>query len=443
MGISAASLLIHEGQEVTIVDSSESELEVVKDQLDAKTVLGSGVAPRVLREADIQRADLVIATTTSDETNVITCFLAKELGAKKTIARVRNPEYTGYLISEAESPNQARRVVTPKSFGVDRFINPEVITAEEVVSIISGLYATEKYDFAGGLVQLRAFDIKNEALINRPIRELSLPRCIIVAITRPEGTIVPNDGDILKLDNRIYLMAANETMDELGTFFSGTQSPIESVIILGGEHIGFNVAQILEKTDCNVKIIEQNKSRCEEIAPKLHRATVIRGQGTDSDFLREEGISSTDAFIAATSNDELNILAGLQAKSLGVKRNLVMVNKPDYIPVAENLGIDVALSPLLLAAGTIVRYVSRGEVVKAALLAGEEAQAIEFIAEADTPIVGKELSKLKLPKGAKIGAIVHNNTVTIAQKDAIIQTGDHVIVVCLSSVRLAVDELFH
>jgi trk system potassium uptake protein TrkA len=213
-------------------------------------------------------------------------------------------------------------------------------------------------------------------------------------------------------------------------------------MILGGEYIGFHIAKILEQKQCQVKIIEPNKSRCDDIAAKLHHATVIHGKGTDSDFLRQEGISSTDVFIATTSDDELNIISGLLAKSLGVTRNIVTVNKPDYIPVAEKLGIDVALSSQTLAAGTIVRFVSRGDVVNATLLNGEDAQAIEFVVEADTPVVGKELGKVKLPRGTIVGAVVHEGSVIMPQKETVIQAGDHVIIVCLSSVRVAVDELF-
>ena len=443
MGFRIASLLTQEGHDVVVVDQSESELEVVSHQLDAKTVLGSGATPRVLREAEIQRADLLIAATTNDETNMITCFIAKELGAKRTIARVRNPEYAGYLISEAESPNLPRRVVRPKSLGIDFFVNPEITAAKEIVTTISNLYITAVHEFAEGHLQVREFEVKDEAKVNKTLSDITCPKsCSVVAIVRSTETIVPSPDDIIQPGDHIYLAATREAMDELGAMFSEPKRPARSVVILGGERVGFHIAKILEQQRGQVKIIEPNLSRCQETAQKLERTLVVQGEGTDSDSLLEEGVASSDAFIAATSNDELNILSGLLAKNLGVSRSLVVVNKPGYIPLAEGLGINVTVSPPLLAASKIVRFASHAEVVATALLAGEQAQAIEFVVRPTAPITADKLSKVKLPKGAIIGAIIHENTVTIPQKDSVIQPGDHVLVVCLSAVSLAVDELF-
>jgi len=443
MGFRIASLLTQEGHDVVVVDQSESELEVVSHQLDAKTVLGSGATPRVLREAEIQRADLLIAATTNDETNMITCFIAKELGAKRTVARVRNPEYAGYLISEAESPNLPRRVVRPKSLGIDFFVNPEITAAKEIVTTISNLYITAVHEFAEGHLQVREFEVKDEAKVNKTLSDITCPKsCSVVAIVRSTETIVPSPDDIIQPGDHIYLAATREAMDELGAMFSEPKRPARSVVILGGERVGFHIAKILEQQRGQVKIIESNLSRCQEIAQKLERTLVVQGEGTDSDSLLEEGVASSDAFIAATNNDELNILSGLLAKNLGVSRSLVVVNKPGYIPLAEGLGINVTVSPPLLAASKIVRFASHAEVVATALLAGEQAQAIEFVARPAAPITATKLAKVKLPKGAIIGAIIHENTVTIPQEDSVIQPGDHVLVVCLSAVSLAVDELF-
>jgi len=443
MGFRIASLLTQEGHDVVVVDQSESELEVVSHQLDAKTVLGSGATPRVLREAEVPRADLLIAATNTDETNMITCFIAKELGAKRAVARVRNSEYAGYLISQAESPNLPRRIVRPKSLGIDLFVNPEIIAAKEIVTTLSNLYITTMHQFAEGHLQIREFEVKDEAMVNRPISDIAFPKpCSVVAIVRPTETIVPSPDDIIQPGDHIYLAATKEAMDELGAMFSEPKRPARSVVILGGERVGFHIAQILEQQRGQVKIIEPNLSRCQEIAQKLKRTLVVQGEGTDSDSLLEEGVPSADAFIAATSNDELNILSGLLAKNLGVSRSLVVVNRPGYIPLAEGLGINVTVSPPLLAASKIVRFASHAEVVATALLAGEQAQAIEFVVGPTAPITRDKLSKVELPKGTIIGAIIHENTVTIPEEDSIIQPGDHVLVVCLSSVSLAVGELF-
>ncbi len=291
IGYRIASLLIREGHDVVVVDQSESELEVIGRQLDAKTILGSGATPRVLREAEVERADLLIATTNNDETNMITCFIARELGARKTVARVRNPEYTGYLVSRVESPIRPRRVVRPKTLGIDLFVNPENIAAEEIVTILSNLYLTALHEFARGRVQVREFAVENEAVANQPIRDIAFVKpCSVAAIVRPTEFIVPSEDDVIHLGDHIYLASAKEDMNELGGMFSEPKRPAKTVVILGGERVGFRVASALEQRGGQIKIIEPNISRCQEIAQKLKRTVVIQGEGTDSDFLIEEGV---------------------------------------------------------------------------------------------------------------------------------------------------------
>ncbi|MBI2829551.1 MAG: Trk system potassium transporter TrkA [Chloroflexi bacterium] len=442
-GFRIASLLIKEGHSVTVIEQSESELEQISRQLDAKTVLGSGVTPNVLREADVDKADLLIAATNTDETNMITCFLAKELGAKKTVARVRNPDYTGYVIATAESPTLARRIVRPKTLGIDLIVNPDIITAEEFATILSTLYTTEIYEFAHGLVQIREFEVQNRAIDNKPLRDIAFHKpCTVVVLVRPTETIIPRAETVIRLGNHVYLAAAREFLDEIGAVFSTPKRPARNVVILGGGRIGSHVAGILEQRGGQVKIIEPDSDVCQDIAQKLKRTAVICSEGTDRDFLIEEGVSAADAFVATTANDEINILVGLLVKSLGVPRCLAVISNPGYTRLAEGLGIDVAISPPVLAAGKIVRLVSHAAIATAALLAGEQIEAIEFIVGPTAQITKDKLSKISLPKGTLVAAIMHNHTVTIPQPDSVVVPGDHVLAVCLPAVSRALEELF-
>ena len=443
-GLYIASLLSREGQEITVVEQSEEVVENVRRQLDVGVILGNATTPRVLRQADVQRADLVVATTDSDETNMITCFMARELGANKTVARVRNPEYSGYLVVGAKSPYAPRRVVRPKSLGIDLFVNPEIEAANEIVGILSSLYVTPVEEFADGRVQVREFKVEEAAaVVDKPLSDITFPRpCVVVVVAHPEGIKVPGNDEIIRGGDHVYLLAARKDMDELGAIFGQPKPATKSVMIFGGGNIGLHVAEELEKRGVQVKLIEKSASRCQEISAKLKRTVVVQGGGPDRDLLIDEGVASSDAFIAATGDEALNILAGLVAKNLGVSRSIVLVDKPEYIPLAEAVGVDVAVSPLILCGSKIARFILHGGAVSVALLGNEQAQAIEFVASPTARITGQKGKDIKLPKEAILGAIIHGDGVIIPPGDNVVEPGDHVVIVSLLSSIPSVEKLF-
>jgi len=224
--------------------------------------------------------------------------------------------------------------------------------------------------------------------------------------------------------------------------FAQPQRPAKSVVILGGGRVGCLVAEELKGHKISVKIIEKNISRCQEIAARLEGTTVVQGDGTDRDFLIEQGIPLADAFVASTESDEVNILSGLLAKTLGVSRNLVLVNNPGNIALAEAVGVDVAASPPLLTARKIAHFALHGGAVSVALLGGEQIQAIEFVTSPTAPIVKRKIAEAGLPRGAIVGAITHNSTVVIPPNDSVVQPGDHVIIISPLSLTPAVEKLF-
>ncbi len=443
VGFHIASLLAEEEQNVVVVEQSEEVLENIRRQLDVKTILGNATTPKVLREAEVNRADLVIAVTNSDEANMLTCFIAKELGAGTTAARIRNPEYSGYFVTAAKSPSAPRKVIRPKSLGIDIFINPEVEAAKEIISILSSFYSTPIESFANGLVQIREFRVEREAIVNKPLGDIVLPKpCVVAAIIRAEGVVMPSADEVIKQDDHVYLVASPQFMDELGESFAQPQHPAKSVVIMGGGHVGFLVAKGLQEHRISVKVIEENINLCQENAAKLKQAVVVQGDGTNRDFLIEQGVPSADAFVATTDSDELNILCGLLAKNLGVSRSLILINKLGYIPLAEAVGVDVAASPSLLTARKIAHFVLHGGAVSAALLGGKQLQAIEFVTSPTAHIAQQKIGDAGLPKEAIVGAITHNDRVIIPPDDSIVQPGDHVIIVSPLSVTPSVEKLF-
>ncbi|MDD4987024.1 MAG: Trk system potassium transporter TrkA, partial [Dehalococcoidales bacterium] len=381
--------------------------------------------------------------TDSDETNMIICLIAKELGARMTIARVRSPEYSGYFISPATDPSATRKVIRPKTFGVDLFINPVVEASKEIIDILSSCYPSPVENFADGLVQIREFRTEKGVAIDKPLNKLPFPRpCVVAAILRAEGIFIPAADEIIKEGDRVYLLAAAEFMDELGGMFLQPKRPASSVVILGGGRVGCLVAEGLQAQRIPVKIIEKNEDRSQEIAARLEGTAVVQGDGTDRDFLIEQGVPLADAFVASTESDEVNILSGLLAKSLGISRNLVLVNNPWNIPLAEAVGVDVAASPPLLTARRIARFVLHGGAISIAMLGGEQIQAIEFVTGPTAPIVQRRIKDADLPKEAICGAIVRNNTVIIPPDDSTIQPGDHLILISPIELIPAVEKLF-
>jgi len=442
-GFHIAYLLTREGQEVAVIEQSEKAMDNVRRQLDVKTIIGSAATPRILLDAEVHRAELFIATTGSDETNMVSCFMSKEMGAGRTIARVRNPEYSGYFIAPAKSPQATRRVVRPKSLGIDLFINPEVETAKEIAAILSGLYPSTVEEFAGGRVQIREFRVRNEDMLNIPLSEIVLPSSsMVVAVVRANEIKIPRGDDWLRKGDHIYVIASRQAMREVMLELDSPRSRAGKVVILGGGRVALHLARELGGAGTSVKIIEPDTTRCRDLAAKLEKAVVIQGEVADRDLLIEEGVASSDAVIAATQSDELNILSGLVVRNLGVSRTLVLVSKPEYIPLAEMVNIDAAISPLLLTSKKVARFALHGGVLSVALLGGDQIQATEFVTSSTAHVINKRIQEAGLPKEAIVGAVVRGDSVHIPPLDGKVRPGDHVIIVAPLPATPAVERLF-
>ncbi|MFA6347720.1 MAG: Trk system potassium transporter TrkA, partial [Dehalococcoidales bacterium] len=430
IGSHIASLLVQEGHEVTVLEQSETALKNLQGQLDIKTIRGNSATPKTLKEAEIERADLVLAVTNNDETNMITCFMAKEMGAVTTAARIRNVDYSGYFVAPSKTPNSPRKIVRPKSLGIDVFINPELEAATEIMEILSGFYSTPVENFANGLVQIREFKIESESLVGKKLTSLTLPQpSMIVAVIHQGEIIEPEKDFVLSEGDSLHIAVPAYNMDELGKIFIQKKRTAKRVVIFGGSRVGVLTASELQKRGVKVKIIEQDPIRCDELAAQLENVDILQGDGTDRTFLTEQGVSSADAFVATSENEEINILSALLAKTLDVPRVMVVVNKPGYIPLAEAIGIDVAAVPTILAANKIIRFVLRGGVISASLIEAQKLEAIEFVTGAQAVIANKKVTECGFPKETKVVAIVHNETIFIPPEDKIIKPGDHVVIV--------------
>ena len=425
LGYRLAELMDNEDIEVTLIDTNLKTLERINDHLDVLTVAANGIQIGALKELDIQTYDLLIAATNSDETNTLICSLAKKLNCKKTIARIRNPEFTEQLD------------FVKNEMGIDHIINPDLTTAIEIERYLLKSYNFYSDDFAKGKVSMVDFHIGNmDSLVGEKIMDLKcLEGLLITAISRDGELIIPSGSTELAKNDVIHIIGKGKNINLFGEKLkiNMDKKRTKRAMILGGGKIGYYLAQRLESSNVAVTIVEKDKERCKYLSEKLNHALIIHGDGTDINLLEEEDLSSQDAFIGVTGYDEQNLLMALVAKQMGVNKTIAKISRPNYINIIDNLDIDVALNPINITASDILRFVRGGKVVSVSLLLGGQGEVTEIITSKDFPIVGKPIAKLGLPEGIIIGAIVHNGEVIIPNGNTIIHPGDRIVVFSLTS----------
>ena len=332
VGYSAALMISQEDHDVVVIEESAEQIDRIRRKLDVMTIVGSGANPAVLEEAGARDADLVVAATNVDEVNMVACFTAKQMGARRTLARLRKEEYVANGSGVAFS-----------ALGIDHVVTPEAIAAEEITDVLSSGAAIAVEDFGVGRIKMMEYKIAQTPIADVPLSEVKFPKpCKIVAIVRPEETIIPHGGDCVRPGDHIYIVTNREHLRELEPFFGvakGAGAP-HNITIFGCGRIGFRLAKTLERFNMGVRVIEQKRERCELLAAELRNAKVVCGDEHDLDLFREEAVPGTDAFVAITARGELNILMALLAKQMGVPRTIAVFNEPEYIPIAVTARVE-------------------------------------------------------------------------------------------------------
>lgn len=424
LGYKLAELMVMDDIDVTVIDHNQKTLDFVNEHLDVLTVLANGIEINVLKSLGIHRYDLLVATTNSDETNTLICSLAKKLGCKTTIARIRNPDYMEQLD------------FIKHELGIDYIVNPDLATAQAMEKYLLKNYNFYSDEFVSGKVQMIDFNIEHmKEFVGKKLMELeNFQGLLITAISRNGELIIPNGSTELLANDTIYVIGKTTDINNLNNRISKDiiNKEVERVMILGGSNIGYYLAQKLAKDNILVTLVEQNKERCKELSEALEDILIIHGDGTDIHLLEEEGISSMDAFVGATGFDEENLLMALMAKQSGVPKTIAKISRENYTKIIDRLGIEVALNPILITASEILKVIRGGKIVSVSLLLGGDGEVTEIIIGKDLPIVGKSLEELKLPKGIIIGVIVHNGEVIIPNGKTRIHANDRIVVFCLS-----------
>ncbi|WP_353095350.1 Trk system potassium transporter TrkA [Tissierella praeacuta] len=424
LGYKLAESMVFEDIDVTVIDNNPKVINYVNEHLDVLTVLANGIDTNVLKELGINQYNLLVASTDSDETNTLICSLANKLGCKKTIARIRNPEYMQQLD------------FIKTELGIDHIVNPDLATAQAIEKYLLKNYSFYSGEFASGKVRMIDFNIEHmEEFVGKKLAELEdFDRLLITAVSRDGDIIIPDGSTQLLANDTIHVIGKSDDINNLNNRFVQdiTKKDIERVMILGGSNIGFYLSQKLSKANISVTLIEKDKEKCQELSELLSDVLIIHGDGTDINLLDEERISTMDAFVGVTGYDEENLLMALMAKQSGVSKAVSKISRQNYSKIIDRLGIDAALNPIYITVSNILKYIRGGKIVSVSLLIGGDGEVTEIIIGKDLPIVGKTLEELKLPKGIIIGAIVHNGKVIIPNGKSVINANDRIVVFCLT-----------
>jgi len=440
VGSSVAENLAREANDITVVDVDTRALHDLQDRLDLRTVSGHASHPDVLRRAGAEDADMVLAVTNSDETNMVACQVAYTLFHTPTkIARVRAREYVAYS-----------QLFTQEALPIDMLISPEQVVIDHVRRLIEYPGALQVLDFADGLVRLVAVKAYyGGPLVGHELRELKehMPgiRSRVAAIFRRGTPIIPQGDTVIEVDDEVFFIAAKDDIRAVMSELRKLDKPIKRIILVGGGNIGKGLAAALEGR-YQVKLIDHNTERTRRISEELDKTLVLLGDAADEDLLVEENIESTDIFCAMTNDDEANILSAMLAKRLGAKKVMTLINRAAYVDLVESGDIDIAVSPHQATIGGLLAHVRRGDVVVVHSLRRGAAEAIEAIAHGDknsSRVVGRAVEDIKLPPGASIGIIVRGEEVLVAHHDTVIEAEDHVILFLIDKKRITeVERLF-
>jgi len=436
VGIHLARMLSSEEHELIIIDNDSERLKAVSGAMDVLTIEGNANSIAHLKEARINKADLFIGVTFSEDVNINAAILAKRLGAKKCISRIDNQEYLLPANKELF-----------ENLGVDYMIYPEKIAAREIVGLLGETGSTEVVEFTGGKLHMYVIRLDVDApVIDKTLRELSPGENGLeyraVAITRQGQTIVPSGDDRFEAGDLVYVISSKTGLKSLYKYSGKKQFEVRDIMILGGSRIGRKTAASLGNQHY-VKLIEQDRQKSYKLSNILNNTLVINGDGTDMELLKQEGLDKMDAFVAVTGNSETNILSCLLAKHMGVKRTIAEVENMDYIHLAENIGVDTIVNKKLITASRIFRFTMTDEVSSIKCLTGTEAEVMEFMVKPDAPVTEGALSEVNFPAEAIIGGVIRGKNAFIAHGETRIKPYDRVVVFALPGVIHSIGKFFN
>lgn len=424
LGIKVAEALADGDYSITVIDKNEDVIQRLAQQMDVMTINEDARRISVLEDAEIGSFDYLIASTDSDETNIVIASFAKQLGCKRVIVRVRDPEHMNQFdfIKEA--------------MGIDFIVNPDMAITIEIYKYLSEKYALSQGMIVSGRIAMTEFPankMRNIVGMKLPEVRETMPNMLIAAISRNGKVILPHGDDVIEKDDYIYMIGEKESIKTLHSQTQNKMRPgnLKKVMIIGGGKTGYYLAQKLAEFGAAVKIVEQDIDRCRYLSANLDNVMILHGTGTDISLLEEENLDNMDAFVTATGFDEENLLLALTAKNHGIPDVISKVSHENYQELISQMGLDMVLNPLDITTSSVLRFIQGSTRIISSVLIQGQAEIIELVAKKGMKMIGTPISKLDIPKDILIAAIHRNNKLIIPDGDTSIQDGDRVIILSL------------
>jgi len=423
VGFHIASRLSHENKDVVVIDKDSDAIRRISDNIDVQVIVGSGSSPVSLEDAGIKEAEILLAVTNSDETNLVACLVANIISPyTKKLARVRDADFDKYHATFRDHAPH-----------IDTLINPEIEVVKTIDRLMNMPGAVDVGKFADGRVKFIGINLDKEArLAGSRLHEipamLGKPGPLIAAVIRDEELIIPSGDDRLLPGDLVYFISEDDKLLDTLAIFDKHAEPVNRVLIVGGGRIGLRLATLLDDKPIYTKIIEKNPDRCAKLAEKLNKVVVLHGDGSDQRLLNEENIQETDFVITLTDDEEINILASLLAKKLGARKTITKISKFSYFPLMSMIGIEQVVSPRLSAINTILQHIRRGKILSSLSIKGEQAEFMEAVALETSEIVGRPLKNISFPKGSLVASIIRNDNIIIPSGDSVIEPDDRIII---------------
>ncbi|REG79464.1 Trk system potassium transporter TrkA [Algoriphagus antarcticus] len=436
MGYHLAEQLSFDNKDITLIDTDREVLDYVASKLDVLTVQGDATAFEILKRANVNKASMVLAVTTSEKTNIVTAVLAKQLGAKRVMARVRNHSYM-----------DDENLSYFKNLGIDNLISPTMLCSKHIFKMIENSSFTEVFDFEGGKLNIVGITLdQSNPLVNQRIMDTKSNPIFedirIIAILRDQKTIIPRGSTIIRNNDHVFFISSKKNTQSIMEVLGQVKHTIKNVMIIGGDDMALTTALRLED-HFRVTLINKDKERCKWLAENLKNSLVINGDYKNVELLIEEGLEQMDAFLALTESSETNIIASLTAKNHGVYKTIAHVDTREYIHISHSIGVDSLINKKLVAANEISRFLKKGSVDAVSGIYGVDAEFIQYSVCKNNRLIKKSLQELYFPDTAIVAGVIRGDKVFIPDGDFQLELNDKAIVLALPEAKIALEKLFH
>ncbi len=423
VGVNVAQRLAKEDRQVVIVDNKPEKIMAVQNTLDVQAFLGSASSPVVLDQAGVAEAGIVVATTGSDEVNLLACLFANIRNPESLkLARVKNEEFA------------AAELMRPECLNIKAIINPDIEVVNNIIRMLTLPRAVDYGEFGNGRIKVLAIEVRSGPLLDQPLTRFQSiardPGVRVGGILRGDHLFLPSGSAVIGVNDVVYFVCLEESLATVLAITEARSKPIRHICVVGGGDIGLRLAKKLDNRAYRVKLIEKSAARCAVLADQLANVTVLHGDGTDRDFMRDENVGEMDMVVALTGDEETNILACLLAKSVGTPHTITRVNKHGYMPIVRAIGIKLCVNPRLAATNSIVHFLRHGLLLSTLTTQDEDVEMMEVVMQDSSPLLGKTLREAYFPAGTNLLAAKRGEEVFIPRGDTVFQAGDRVILIC-------------